>query len=100
MTVNDIIKAQECCYFLNGGCEDTCSTSSCSYCQECPIREVERGANCQKILAQLTIDKLKELVELLDDKVNHHYYDTLEFYQEENNKLINKLNKITEALLG
>ena len=49
-------------------------------------------------LARATIDKLNELVELLDDKVNHHYYETLEQYQEMNSELQNKLDQI-EAIL-
>lgn len=57
-----------------------------------------RVGNCQMNLAQATIDKLNELVELLDDKVNHHYYDTLEQYQEMNTALQSKLDKIESIL--
>ena len=86
MTVNDIIKAQEVCFLVD--------REGCGYCKYCPIKDIDCSDNCQEILAQLTIDKLKELTELLDDKTNHHYYDTLEFYQEENAQLRDKLDRI------
>jgi len=90
MTVNDIIKAQEVCFIQH--------RPSCGYCTDCPLIDND-DTPCQMTLAQATIDKLKELTELLDDKVNHHYYDTLEFYQEENIKLREKLEAI-ETILG
>ena len=84
MTVKDIIRAHQACFIEN-------------CCTNCPLITPRQG-NCQITLARETIDKLNNLTELLDDKVNHHYYDTLEFYQEENTKLINRLNKIHSAL--
>lgn len=90
LTVNEIIKAQEVCFFVD--------REGCGYCKHCPIKDIDGSDNCQETLAQLTIDKLKELVRLLDDKTNHHYYDTLEFYQEENMALNNKLDKILKIL--
>lgn len=91
MTVKEIIKAQEIC-FLKQSREDCC------YCKECPIFEVETSQNCQAYLAENTIKKLNELVELLDDNVNHHYYDTLESLQEINIALANKLDSIKEII--
>jgi hypothetical protein len=85
MTVKEIIESQKICFF------DKCR------CTECPMYLIKEG-NCQMNLAQATIDKLTELVELVDDKVNHHYYDTLEHYQEENTRLTEKLNSIYEIL--
>ena len=82
MTVKEIIKAQKICYFGIHSCEP------------CPFYESYDETICRQALARTTIDKLKELTELLDDKVNHHYYDTLEFYQEENAKLRKKLEAI------
>ena len=90
LTVNEIIRAQEICFL-----EDR---ESCGYCTQCPLKDIDYNKNCQKTLAQATIDKLKELTELLDDKVNHHYYDTLEHYQEENEQLRNKFDQICEIL--
>ena len=91
MTVKEIIKAQEIC-FLKQSREDCC------YCKECPIFEVKTPQNCQAYLAETTIKKLNELVELLDDSVNHHYYDTLESLQEMNTKLANKIDSIKEII--
>lgn len=91
MTVNDIIKAQEICFLRQ-------SREECGYCKECPIFEVEKSQNCQSYLAENTIKKLNELVELLDDSVNHHYYDTLESLQEINIGLTNKLDSIKEII--
>ena len=91
MTTKDIIKAQEIC-FLQQSKED------CGYCKECPIFEIETPQNCQAYLAENTIKKLNELVELLDDSVNHHYYDTLESLQEINIELTNKLDSIKEII--
>ena len=90
MTVNDIIKAQEVCFLID--------REGCGYCKNCPIKDIDCSENCQETLAQLTIDKLKELVGLLDDKTNHHYYDTLEFYQEENAQLWGKFDSILEII--
>ena len=91
LTVKDIIKAHEIC-FLRQSRED------CSYCKECPIFEEKLPQNCQAYLAENTIKKLNELVELLDDSVNHHYYDTLESLQEMNIELTNKLDSIKEII--
>ena len=91
MTVKEIIKAQEIC-FLKQSREDCC------YCKECPIFEIKTPQNCQAYLAENTIKKLNELVELLDDNVNHHYYDTLEYLQERNTELANKLDSIKEII--
>lgn len=91
MTVNEIIKAQEIC-FLRQSRED------CGYCKECPIFELELTEHCQKFLAENTIKKLNDLTTLLDDKVNHHYYDTLEYLQERNTELANKLDSIKEII--
>ena len=96
MTVNEIIKAQEICFLSP-------SRNEYSYCKQCPIFELaidtkNTSENCQKLLAENTIKKLKELVELLDDKVNHHYYDTLESLQEMNIELANKLDSIKEII--
>lgn len=91
LTVNEIIKAQEIC-FLRQSRED------CDYCKECPIFEEKLSQNCQEYLAENTIKKLNELVELLDDSVNHHYYDTLESLQEINIELTNKLDSIKEII--
>lgn len=90
MKVNDIIKAQEICFLVN--------REDCGYCKKCPIKDIDCSENCQETLAQVTIDKLKELTELLDDKTNHHYYETLEFYQEENISLNDKLDQILKIL--
>jgi hypothetical protein len=64
------------------------------------LTEIEAGKNCQQELARLTVEKFQELIHLLDDKVNHHYYETLEFYQEDNIRLTNRLNMIGEILDG
>ena len=85
LTVKEIIEAQKICFLYK------------LRCTECPMYP-NRVGNCQMNLAQATIEKLNELVELLDDKVNHHYYDTLEQYQEENIKLTEKLNSIYAIL--
>lgn len=90
LTVKDIIKGQQACFLQD--------KDNCDYCKGCPFRDIEEASNCQKLLAQATIDKLNELVELVDDKVNHHYYDTLEQYQEDNIRLTEKLNSIYEIL--
>ena len=91
MTVTEIIKAQEICFLRQ-------TNDDCGYCKECPVRECEEPQNCQVFLAENTIKKLNELTQLLDDNVNHHYYDTLEFYQEENIKLREKLEAIESIL--
>lgn len=94
MQVTDIIKAQKMCFSVD--------RESCGYCRECPLYDMglQNTSNCQELLAKLTIEKLNELTELLDDKVNHHYYETLEFYQEGNTKLMNKVNMIAQILDG
>ena len=93
MTVNDIVKALEICFIKQ-------STSDDSYCKECPLVKLDKTEHCQKFLAENTIAKINELVMLLDDTVNHHYYDTLEFYQEENAELKDKLKAIESILLS
>ena len=91
LTVQEIIKAQEVCFLKQ-------SREECDYCKECPIFELELSENCQKFLAENTIKKLNELVELLDDSANHHYYDTLESLQEINTELANKLDYSKEII--
>lgn len=91
MTTKDIIKAQEICFLTQ---RFDCG----NYCKDCPIFEVKTPQNCQAYLAENTIKKLNELVELLDDNVNHHYYDTLEFLQNENISLREKIDKAVELL--
>ena len=91
MTVNEIIKAQEICFIRQ-------DRNDCGYCKECPIFELEMTEHCQKFLAENTIKKLNELTTLLDDTVNHHYYDTLEALQEDNISLYDKIQKAVELL--
>lgn len=91
MKVKDLIKAQEICFLKQ-------SREECGYCKECPLCEVETPQNCQALLAEETIKKLNELVELLDDKVNHHYYDTLEELVEENSDLRSRMEQIQELI--
>ena len=91
MTVNEIIKAQEICFIRQ-------TNDDCGYCKECPIMEKELTEHCQKFLAENTIKKLNELTTLLDDTVNHHYYGTLEFLQNENISLREKIDKAVEFL--
>lgn len=93
MTVNEIIRAQELC-FLNQ------KEGNKGYCKDCPILQLDAARNCQVFLAENTISKLNELTNLLDDTVNHNYYETLEFYQEENAALREKLEDIESILLG
>ncbi len=90
MKVKDIIEAHRICFLSS-------KKETCEYCTKCPMYPIREG-NCQMNLAQATIDKLKELTQLLDDKVNHHYYDTLEQYQEMNAQLQDKLDKIESIL--
>ena len=92
MKVKDLIKAQEICFLKQ-------SREECGYCKECPLFDLKIPQNCQTLLAEETIKKLNELVELLDDKVNHHYYDTLDFLQNENSSLREKIDKAVELLL-
>ena len=87
LTVKEIIESQKICFL---------GKLRCTECPMYPIR-VQSG-NCSKKLAQATIDKLNELVELLDDKVNHHYYETLDQYQEMNSELQSKLDQIESIL--
>ena len=91
MTVNEIIKAQEICFLRQ-------TNDECGYCKECPIMEMNMTEHCQKFLAENTIKKLNELTTLLDDAVNHHYYDTLEALQEDNISLYDKIQKAVELL--
>ena len=84
MTINNIIKAYNSCFGVDG-----------LSCKDCPLFEIEeKERSCQKILSDETIEKLTSMRDLLDDKINHHYYDTLEFYQEENTSLRTALDKI------
>lgn len=80
MKTDDIIRAQKCC------CEADCT--------DCPLQDLSEKVNCQIYLAEITIKKLSEMRDLVDDKVNHHYYDTLEYYQEENTRLRDALYEI------
>ena len=91
MTVNEIIKAQEICFFRQ-------NRYDCGYCKDCPIMEKELTEHCQKFLAENTIKKLNELTTLLDDTVNHHYYDTLETLQEDNISLRERIERAMELL--
>ena len=91
MTVNEIIKAQEICFIRQ-------NRDDCGYCKECPIMELNMTEHCQKFLAENTIKKLNELTTLLDDTVNHHYYDTLEVLQEDNISLREKIERAVELL--
>lgn len=93
MTVNEIIKAQEICFLRQ-------TNDECGYCKECPVMEHQEPQNCQIFLAENTIKKLNELTQLLDDTVNHHYYDTLEALQEDNISLYDKIQKAVELLNG
>jgi hypothetical protein len=90
LLVKDIIKAHECCYFLNG-------VDNCTYCKECPLIEVDCGINCQKRLAELTVEKLKELSKLLEDT---YQYCLIEELQEENRRLTTQIEKVQEILNG
>lgn len=84
MTINNIIKAYRACFRVDG-----------LSCKDCPLFESEKKErSCQKILSDEIIEKLTSMRDLLDDKVNHHYYDMLEFYQEENTSLRTALDKI------
>lgn len=65
-------------------------------CKQCAFSIYGAKYNCQHFLIKAVEQKFEELVGLLDDSVNHHYYDTLEFYQEENDRLRDKLDKIKE----
>ena len=91
MTVNEIIKAQEICFIRQ-------NRDDCGYCKECPVFELELTEHCQIFLAENTIKKLNDLTQLLDAKVNHHYYDTLDFLQNENISLREKIDKAVELL--
>ena len=67
-------------------------------CGECAFYNCDRNQNCQYLLAEAVENKFGELVNLLDDKVNHHYYDTLEHYQEESIELRDKIDKVLEII--
>lgn len=88
MTVKELIKSVKACLTSQYGCKD------CVFC------DCDNGARCQVLLAQAVEEKFGELVGLLDDKANHHYYDTLEFYQEENTVLRRQLEAIEAVLKG
>lgn len=86
MTVKELIKSMNACL-------------TCKYgCNECSFFNCDKQYRCQDLLANAIEEKFNELVELLDDKVNHHYYDILEFYQEENDKLREKFEEIKSIL--
>lgn len=69
-------------------------------CKDCVFCDCDQNMRCQFLLAQAVEEKFGELVGLLDDKVNHHYYDTLEFYQAENAELRGQLDAIEAVLKG
>ena len=87
MKLNDIIRALDICLVQNN------IDTSC--CAGCPLFGHE---NCKKVLVDAAADKLNSMRNLLDDSINHHYYDTLEEYQEENAALRDQLQQI-EAIL-
>lgn len=86
MTIDHIIKALNCCRRIyNFSCAD------------CPLYKVEESdRTCQDVLYESIVEKLTRMRDLIDDRVNHHYYETLEFYQEENDRLRNNLDRIKE----
>lgn len=86
MTVKDIVKSVY-----------ACLTDKCK-CSDCIMFECDRNKNCQKELAIAVEAKFNELIELLDDEVNHHYYDTLETYQETCSQLQDTLDKIEKLI--
>lgn len=87
LKVKDIKHSLQCCF------EEDCG------CQDCVMYNTpDDPEDCQTRLIKITLEKLDELVNLLDDKVNHHYYDTLEELQEQNSLLQEKLDKIKEIL--
>ena len=88
MTVKDLIKSVNACLTSQGGC------GACVFCN------CDNPCNCKALLAKVVEDKLNELVELFDDMTNHHYYDMLEFYQEENAELRGQLEAIEAVLKG
>ena len=83
MTVKDLVKSVY-----------VCLTDKYYGCSECAFFDCNRQYNCQDLLAEAVEEKFNELTELLGDSVNHHYYDTLEFYQEEYAKLIEKIEEV------
>lgn len=85
MKVKDIKHSIQCCF------------GSIGTCRECLMFDTPEK-DCQTRLIKITIEKLDELVNLLDDKVNHHYYDTLEELQEENIKMREKLDSILNII--
>lgn len=91
LQITDIVKALEICFIRQ-------DKDDCGYCKECPIMEMNMTEHCQKFLAENTIKKLNELTTLLDDTVNHHYYDTLEALQEDNISLREKIERAVELL--
>jgi hypothetical protein len=90
MLVKDIIQAQKYCFIQD--------KESCGYCSQCPLKDTDYSKDCQVELAKATVEKLQELTQLLDDKVNHHYYDTLEALQEDNINLREKIERAVELL--
>lgn len=83
MLVNDIIKAQECCFIRHK-----------SSCVECPLREVAPGSNCQTLLAQFTIEKLVEMSDLLANQ----NFSLIEQLQEEKQQLATQVEKVLDIL--
>ena len=86
LKVTDIIKSVKACITDEYSCVD------------CLFIKCDKKQNCQQLLAQAVEDKFNELVNLLDDKVNHHYYDTLESLQEENSDLRSRMEQIQELI--
>ena len=82
MTIKDLIQSVNACLTSQGGC------GACVFC------DCDNPCKCKALLAKAVEEKFGELVELLDDRVNHHYYDMLEFYQEENSELRARLEAI------
>ena len=87
MKLNDIIRALDICLVQNN--------NYTSHCAVCPLFGCE---DCKKVLVDTAAEKLTSMRNLLDDSINHHYYDTLEEYQEENAVLRDQLRQI-EAIL-
>lgn len=92
MKLNDVIKALDICLARNGDSRD--------HCQVCPLFGLTDSSNCKKMLANLAAEKLITQRDLLDDQVNHHYYDMLDEYMEENARLSACLQMIEDVLTG
>lgn len=83
MKLNDIINAQRLC--AKGKCDG------------CPLKD-KLSENCVAELAEETITKIEELKDLVDDTVNHHYYDTLEELQNDNEQLTKAFTDISTII--